>query len=152
MLIKTHLSITLFFVLLFISAVEQKILFVVVALAATFIADIDSQYSTLGRYKPFRFLQFFLKHRGFFHSLIFLFLVTMFFVLFLPVVALGFFVGYAAHLLADAFTIRGIRAFYPSKKTSSWKIKTGGRSEMALFVFFILIDLLLLFTKISSIF
>lgn len=152
MLIKTHIAITLFFVLLLISVVENKILFVVVALLATFIADVDFQFSKLGKYKIARVLQFFVKHRGVIHSFTFLVLITLFFVLFLPVLALPFFLGYGAHLLADSFTIRGIRAFWPSKKVSSWKVKTGGKLETGIFVTFVLIDLLLFFIKISGLF
>lgn len=152
MLIRTHIALTLFFILLFISNVEHKIWFVIVALLATFIADIDSKYSTLGKYKIFRFLQFFVRHRTVFHSFTFLVLITMFFVLFFPVVALPLFLGYGSHLLLDGFSVRGIRAFYPLKKRASWKIKTGSRLETSVFVFLVLIDLLLVFYRVFSIF
>jgi len=54
MLIKTHLAITLFFILLFLSNIEHKLVFVLVALLATFIPDIDFKYSKIGKYKAFR--------------------------------------------------------------------------------------------------
>lgn len=152
MLIRTHLSITLFFVLLVISSIEHKLAFVLVALIATFIPDVDSQFSSLGKKKTFRILQFFIKHRGMLHSFSFLFMLSLFFVLFFPIIALGFFLGYGLHLLADSFTIKGITPFYPYKKKSSGRIRTGGKSETSIFVFFVLADLWLLIWKVLIIF
>lgn len=148
MLIRTHLAITLFFILIFISSVEGKIVFAVVAFLATFIADVDSKHSTLGKRKIFRPLQFFVKHRTILHSFTFLILITAFFALFYPIIALGFFVGYGSHLLADSFTVRGIRAFYPSKKVTHGGLKTGSRAEIVVLAFFVFIDLFLLLYQI----
>jgi len=83
MLIRTHIAITLFFILLFIGSVENEIVFVFVALLATLIPDVDSKNSTFGNKKIFRPLQFFIKHRGFVHSFTFLILITFIFVMFL---------------------------------------------------------------------
>ena len=148
MLIRTHLLITLFFVLLFLPFMEYQTSFVIVALIATFIPDIDTKFSSLGRKKIFRILQFFVQHRGFLHSFSFLFLITIFFILFFPILAFGFFLGYGLHLLADSFTINGIKPFYPLKKRVCGKIKTGGRVEVSLFVFFLILDLFLIFFRI----
>jgi membrane-bound metal-dependent hydrolase YbcI (DUF457 family) len=149
MLIKTHLSITLFLILILISSVENKILFVVVAILATFLADIDSQYSTLGKKKVFRILQFFIRHRTVFHSFIFLFLLTALFVFFLPVIALPFFLGYGSHLIADSFTMRGIRPFYPLKSLAYGKLRTGSKTETSIFLTFLTLDIFLFFMNIS---
>lgn len=143
MLIRTHLAVTLMGILFLIDKVEAQYTFVIVALVATFIPDIDTAYSKLGKEKIFRPLQFFVRHRGFIHSFSFLFLVVLAFVLFWPVGALPFFLGYGLHLFLDSFSIEGIRPFYPYSKTSSGKIRTGGRVEIGLFLIFILIDLLL---------
>ena len=43
MLLKTHLAIVVFFILLLIPSVEHKLVFVLVALIATYIPDIDSR-------------------------------------------------------------------------------------------------------------
>src|SRR3989344_2067348 len=149
MLIHTHLSITLFFVLLILSDVnsEYRIIFVFMALVSTFIPDIDSRFSTLGKRKPLRIIQFFIKHRGIIHSFTFLFLITLIFILFLPVVSLGFFLGYSIHLFTDSLTLTGIRPFYPSKKRVSGNIRTGGKTEILIFVIFLLTDLWLLSWK-----
>ncbi len=152
MLIKTHLSITLFFVLLFILTVEHKLVFAFVALTATFIPDIDSKFSSLGKKKPFRILQFFIKHRGIIHSFTFLLIIALFLVLFLPIAALPFFLGYGLHLLADSFTVKGIKPFYPFNKKSCGKIRTGGKSEIFVFALFVLADLFLLNLRVFSFF
>jgi inner membrane protein len=152
MLIRTHLSITLFFILLFISSVEHQFVFVVVALISTFIPDIDSKFSVLGKKKSVRILQFFIKHRGLFHSFSFLIIITLFFVLFFPILALPFFLGYGLHLFADSFTIMGIRPFYPYRKKTLGKIKTGGKSETIIFVAFFIINLGLLGIRIFEVF
>ncbi len=150
MLTRTHLAITLFFVLIFISYIENKAVFVVVAFLATLIPDIDSKYSKSGNKKTFRLLQFFVNHRGFFHSYIFLLLITLFFALFIPVLAFAFFLGYSVHLFTDSFTKKGIQPFYPYKKTLSGSIRTGGRIEIIVFTFFVLADLFLIAFKILA--
>ena len=141
MLIRTHLAITVLGILLLISSVEYKPVFIAVALFATFIPDVDSGFSTLGRQKPSRILQMFVNHRGFIHSFSFLLLATLFFVLFIPLIALPFFLGYGLHIFADSFTIEGIKPFYPSKKTVAGKIRTGSFVETSLFVSLIVINL-----------
>ncbi|MBT4375986.1 metal-dependent hydrolase [archaeon] len=148
MLIRTHLSITIFGILILISHIEDKFVFVVLALFFTFVPDIDTKMSSLGRKKIFRPLQFFVKHRGIFHSYTFLLAVTFILVLFLPVVALPFFLAYALHLFADSFTKDGIYPFYPWKSKSSWKIKSGGKIEISVFVTFIILDAVILLLKI----
>ncbi|MCK5624528.1 metal-dependent hydrolase [Candidatus Pacearchaeota archaeon] len=130
---------------------ENKVIFVIVALIATFIPDIDTKFSKLGKKKVFRPLQFFVSHRGFFHSFIFLGLIILLFLLFLPIIIFPFALGYSSHLLADAFTIQGIRPFYPFKTRIKGKIKTGGRLEIIVFVCFLITDLLLLSSMMLNI-
>lgn len=148
MLIKTHLVIGLFGILLFLPFVEGKIVFVLVALIATLLPDVDSAYSTLGHKRFFGFLQFFVKHRGILHSFTFLILLTVIFVFFIPTLALGFFLGYSLHLFADSFTKEGIIFFFPFKAKSVGKIKTGGRIETVIFVLFLMIDILLVLMRL----
>ncbi len=144
MLIKTHLAITLFFVLLLLPFVSHKIIFILISLIATYLPDIDLENSKLGRKIIFRPLQFFAKHRGFFHSFSFLFLLTFIFLMIIPKIALGFFVGYASHLVADSFTLNGITPFPPWKKKISGKIRTGSGIEKILFFILLVIDILLI--------
>lgn len=148
MLFKTHIVISIFFILLFILSVEHKIAFVLTALLATLIPDVDSRFSIIGRKKVFRILQFFVKHRGIFHSFSFLSVITLFFVLFLPVLAFPFFLGYGLHLLIDSFSVKGIMPFYPYRKTLSGRIRDGGKAEVLIFVLFIFLDIVIFFVKI----
>ena len=91
----------------------------------------------------FRILQIFSTHRGFFHSFTFLILITIVFSMFIPVLALGFFVGYSSHLLSDSFTKEGIMPFYPWKKKSYGMLRTGGKIETGIFLGFVVADLFL---------
>ena len=149
MQIRTHLAITILFILIFLSSVNNKFVFVLVALFATFIPDIDTRYSKLGKRKLARILQFFTKHRGIIHSFTFLLSITFILVLVLPIASFGFFLGYGLHLLADSFTITGIMPFYPSKKKALWKIKTGGRFESFIFLIFVVVSIVLLIERIG---
>lgn len=145
MLIRTHLALIIAVILLFIPHLHNQFLFAVIALAATFLPDIDTGFSTLGKRKEFRFLQFFVRHRGFIHSLTFCLLITLILVYFLPSIALPFFLGYSLHLFGDAFSIEGIQPFWPYRKVSNWRFKTGSLTETSFFVSLILLDILLFF-------
>ncbi len=144
MLIKTHLAITLFFVLILLPFVSYKIIFILISLLATYIPDIDIKNSKIGRKIIFRPLQFFASHRGIFHSFSFLFLLTFIFLMIIPKIALGFFVGYASHLVADSFTLNGITPFPFWKKKISGILRTGSGTEKILFFILLVIDILLI--------
>ena len=151
MLLKTHLAITVFFVLVLINSVTSvsgKIIFVLMALISTYLPDVDSRFSSIGHRKLSRILQFFTKHRGITHSFTFLLAITFFLVLFSPLISLGFFLGYGLHLMADSFTRDGIRPFYPLKLSSKGGLKTGSRFEISIFVFFVVADLLFFAVKV----
>jgi inner membrane protein len=151
MLFRTHIALAIFLILLFLSKIEHKISFVLVLFAAAIIPDIDTRFSKIGQKKIFRLLQFFVKHRGLFHSFIFLMFITMFFVLFVPVISLPFFLGYSSHLMLDSFTIEGIYPFYPFKKRIFGSIKTGGKNEIILLIIIVLISIALIIAKVFSI-
>ena len=148
MLFRTHIAIAIFFILLFLSKIEHKITFVLVLFVAAIIPDIDTRFSKVGKKKIFRLLQFFVKHRGLFHSFIFLAFITLMLVLFLPIVSLPFFLGYSSHLMLDSFTIEGIYPFYPFKKRIFGSIKTGGKNEIILLIIITLISVAMIITKV----
>ena len=152
MMTRTHLAIVAFAILDLIGYVENKLVFVTIALIATLIPDIDTEFSSLGKKRIFRSLQWFVKHRGLIHSFTFLILITILFTLFIPFLAFGFFVGYSLHLFADSFTIDGIQPFFPVKKKIAGKIRVGGIVEVSVFVFFVLADAFLLVMKIVAYF
>lgn len=152
MLGRTHVAITIAFILLFLPHIAaNKIIFVCVALLATLLPDIDNDASTLGKHKIFRFLQFFVKHRGFLHSLTFCILVSLAFAFFLPLFALAFFLGYSLHLFADSFTEQGITPFWPWKRVSQWHFRTGSHAETTLFIILVAVDIILLVSFIFRI-
>ena len=151
MFIRTHLLIALFFALLLLPYAEYKLIFIVVVLIATFIPDIDSKFSKIGRKKTFRILQFFVKHRGVIHSFTFLIIISLIFLFVFPIIVFPFFLGYGLHLLIDGFTRQGIRPFYPFRIKIRGIIKTGGMCETFIFVLFLILDLVLIFERIFSI-
>jgi membrane-bound metal-dependent hydrolase YbcI (DUF457 family) len=152
MLFRTHVIIALFFVLPFFQQIPNPVAFLPAFLIASVIPDIDTPFSKIGHYKIFRIFNAFTKHRGMIHSFTFLFFISILIFIFFKEILLAFVLGYSLHLILDAFTISGIMPLYPLKFRLRGKIKTGRLIENFIFVLFILIDLLLIFNKISSIF
>lgn len=144
---KTHVAIAIFFILIFLPYVENKVSFAVVALIATIIPDLDTARSRIGSKKIFRILQFFVKHRGFIHSFTVAFSISMILAFFFPIAAFGFFLGYGVHLVSDSFTKEGIVPFWPINKRVNGFFITGGKNELFLFMLFILGILFLLLTR-----
>ena len=143
MLLRTHLALVVFVIILFVQYVNNKLLFIFIALIATMLPDIDTSFSTIGKFKGFRFFQFFVRHRGFIHSFTFCILISLLLAVFWPVISLAFFIGYGSHLFMDSFTVEGIQPFWPYKKKSSWRLRTGSLIETSLFLIFVFIDLIL---------
>jgi len=144
MMMKTHLVISAAAALFLLPHVNDKIIFLPIVLFATSLPDIDSMHSELGHRWYFRPLQFFLKHRGVMHSFTFCILVALAFSFYIPVLALPFFLGYSSHLIADSFTIDGIRPFWPLSGEVEGKIRTGGVIEEGIYYSFILVSFILL--------
>jgi inner membrane protein len=152
MLIKTHLAITTFFVLLLLPFVEFKLIFIVVSILATYIPDIDSPSSKIGNHWYFRPIQWVSSHRGKIHSFTFLIFITLILVFFFPILSFPFFLGYSSHLFADSFTLEGIHPFYPSKVISNGDVRTGGIFEMGILFGFLVADISLFIIRLSSVF
>ena len=110
------------------------------------IVDLDSKKSKVGNYFVFRPLQFFVKHRGFMHSLLFGFLLMVVFSMFSVNVAFGLIVGFLSHLFLDCLTKQGVMLFWPvSTKRIGFFIKSGGLVEDVLFVFLLLLNIFMVF-------
>lgn len=140
---KTHLAIAALFIILFIPLVSTPVLFSFVALFAAALPDIDTKFSSIGRLKINRILQFVSKHRGVFHSLTFCLAVSLLLAFFIPVLAFAFFLGYSLHIFTDSFTKEGIPVFWPLGKRASGFLVTGGVVEKGVFFSFIAIDFVL---------
>lgn len=152
MMLRTHLAIIVLIIILFLPSISGKIAFTLAALIATLIPDIDTGYSTLGKMKGFRLLQFFARHRGIFHSLTFGIAASIALAFFWPSISLGFFLGYSVHLFFDSFTRDGIMPFWPYKKTSYGIMKTGTLTETTIFIVLVIFDFILLIVMIGKIF
>ncbi len=150
MLLKTHLAISAFAMILFVSLVKNPFVFLIMCIFGTILPDMDTPFSGTGKVKIARLFQVFTRHRGFIHSLTFCFALSLILAIFLPITAFGFFLGYSLHLIADGFTKDGISPFWPYSKKAFGKIKTGGVVEKgALFVFVIADFILLMFTLLK---
>lgn len=148
MLIRTHLVVSVFFALLFLDyfvTLENKVLFFLVAVISTFLPDIDSKTSKLGRKKYFRFIQFIAGHRKWLHSFVFLGIVFFVIYLFSKVIAFGFLLGYGTHLFGDALTLKGIKPLYPLNFKLKGFIKSGGFFELILFFVLVVVGLLFIY-------
>ncbi|VVB82088.1 LexA-binding, inner membrane-associated putative hydrolase [uncultured archaeon] len=145
MLFRTHVVITLFFILLFFPNILNPLIFIPVAIFAAIIPDIDSPTSKIGHHLIFRPLNFFTKHRGIIHSFSFLFLISILIFFSYKEILIPFVFGYSLHLFLDAITIQGIIPFYPAKIKIRGRIKTGGIAEIFIFSAFVLADLYFLF-------
>ncbi len=141
MLLRTHLALVVLAILLFVNHVNNPLLFIFVVLISTALPDIDTSFSTLGKIKGFRFLQFFVRHRGLIHSFTFCILISLLLALFIPKISFAFFIGYSLHLFVDSFTYEGIMPFWPYSKKSSWRLRTGSLTETLLFLILIFVDI-----------
>lgn len=149
MLIRTHLAVAFFVGLLLVIYFDffsglDKIIFLVLVLLATYIPDVDSQKSKLGKRFFFRPLQFFVKHRDFFHSFIFMILISGFIFFISEVAFYGFLIGYLIHLIVDCFSVGGVRIFWPAKFRVRGFVKTNGILEWLVFSLFFCLGIVLL--------
>ena len=147
MLFKTHLAVALLIALILLFF-NVNIMFVVIFVIASLLADIDSPFSKIG--KKVKILNYMFAHRGFFHSLFALLIFSILLSFIDYLLALAFFLGYFLHLLLDSFTRQGIFLFFPfSTKRSKGKVKVGTLLENILFfvVLFVIIILLFFYLK-----
>ena len=146
MLFHTHLLIAVAFFLIirsFYPSINTP-LFLVILLFGSILPDIDEPKSTINRWSGIigRIITFFAKHRGFFHSLLFITIISSVIYYFLnPQYALALSLGFLAHLIGDGVTPMGIELLYPfSSFRINGPIKVGSWAEkviMALLVVFI---------------
>lgn len=90
--------------------------FLFLVLLGSVLPDIDERKSKIAKGSGLIGLVvgFFFKHRGFFHSLVFLVLAVLLVKLFFgDYYGWGLFLGLAGHLLLDSMSKKGINWFYP---------------------------------------
>jgi len=142
MQLRTHLAIGIFFVLMLANYFDNKWIFILMVIAGTIFPDLDSSYSAFGKFLVFRPFQFFIKHRGVFHSFTFAVLSSALIYFFWKTLAFGFFLGYSVHLIADCFTYSGVRIFWPLDFKVKGFLKTGGVVDEILFIVLVIINLI----------
>jgi len=142
MLKRTHLAVGIGLVLYFIDIpqLKNKLIFIPIVLIASLLPDIDSGFSTLGRSRLIRPVQWIFSHRGIIHTFTTCIFISALFAFFLPVIAFPFFLGYSFHLLLDSFTPQGIQPFWPLKKKSTGSVVVGGKIESTIFVLILIVD------------
>ena len=147
MMFKTHIVFSLFLVLMYLSFyhVSSLILFLAIFFIGVMSPDLDNPVSKIGR--KFKLtsnaIKFVFGHRGIFHSL--LFVAAIYLILrsfFSNFAAFAFSFGYLTHLVGDAFTLDGVNFLYPSKLGMRGFLRTGGSMEYAIFIFFLVVDVL----------
>jgi len=151
MLIKTHLVFAVLAYLFLFEYIDNKVVFLLALLVATVFVDIDSRNSRIGKHWYLRPLQWIVKHRGIFHTLLFAFGLSFLIYFFSHSAGLGFLLGYVLHLLLDCFTVSGVRLFSPfSRIKIGFFIKTGGLIEQILFVLALLFDVFIIWKSVFN--
>lgn len=136
MLGRTHTVIGLLIGFLIIESVEAsftgKVAIVVLALAGVVLPDVDIGTSMLG--KRLKMFSWFVKHRGFFHTPIFLLLSVILLTPFLTTMQLiAFSAGMVSHLLLDGMTPKGI-PLLTERIRMKGMVKTDGVFENVFFL------------------
>ncbi len=144
MLSRTHFVMSLLAGLVLMKSVSNPALFLVIVVVSSFIPDIDSYSSKIGKKFSSRVITAFTKHRGVIHSLFFLVLIGVILKFYSPLISLGFIIGYGIHLFGDLLTKQGLRIFYPFKFKIKGFIKTGGVAENSLFIILGVADIILI--------
>lgn len=114
--------------------------FLIVAMLASMVPDIDNPSSKLG--KNVKIFGYVFLHRGFFHSLPALVLFTFIVWKLVPICAFAFFLGYISHLMLDNMNYQGIYWLYPLKYRIKGFTRSNGLFEKFLFYGLVLACLL----------
>jgi inner membrane protein len=148
MLLKTHLAFGLFVAILalyFIQPANQMLFTFLVLLGAAF-PDIDHPKSRLGQMAwPIAYM---FEHRGFFHSFfaIALFPAAIYLLSGSLTYTIAFLLGYASHILADAFNTQGIMPLHPIIKFRfRGFLRTGAFYEYAIMFLLMAVNIFSLF-------
>ena len=145
MMFRTHVLFALLIGIIFhsFSNGQWPVFFPLILISAG-LPDLDNSQSKFGR--KLKFLSWFFKHRGIFHSLFFVFVISLLgWWFFGNVVFWGLFLGSLSHLIADGFTLSGVNLLYPFKQLKlKGFVKTNGMMESAIFYLLLIIDAALL--------
>jgi inner membrane protein len=151
MIFLTHLSFALLLALTALMSYDPSIsavLFLAVALVSSLLPDIDCATSTLG--KRIRPLSYFLEHRGFFHSIVFVIIASLVVYAVSGAVdySLAFILGYGSHLLLDCLNPSGVMLLWPLRVKTKEPFRTGKLVDLGLLILFLMLSGLLLYFKL----
>ena len=143
MLLRTHLAISFAIAFYFVNFVSHEFWFISVVLLSGILPDFLHRFFSINNISD----KFQIKEPqgGIFHTYTFCVLVSIIMLFIHPfaaVLALPFFIGYSFHLLADSFTKRGIRPFWPIKTVSSGMVDSGGKVETSIFFVFVVLSII----------
>lgn len=149
MMYYTHFAFGLLIALLSLDFldIQNKLLFVLIALFFSVFPDIDNTKSKIGKENKLisRIINFFFGHRGFFHTIYPPLILFFIFYNINNELGTAVLVGYISHLFIDGMTKNGIRLFYPliNRKINGF-FKTNSISEKIFFLIVFLLDLYIL--------
>ena len=136
------MAIGFFSMMLFLDKVDNKWIFVPVVLIASFLPDIGRGFRLARGRTIFKFTRVFSSLDGMFKSFTVCVLIAFLFAYYFPILAFPFFLGYAINLIADSWSVEGIRPFWPF--AYELKGKVGGVVEESIFIVFLLFDVMAL--------
>ncbi|MBI4148900.1 metal-dependent hydrolase [Candidatus Woesearchaeota archaeon] len=114
---------------------------IAVAAFASLLPDVDHPDAKAGRYMPLSFL---FEHRGFFHSIAALAMMSGIGLAFFPGYTAAIAIGYGSHILGDALSRKGIMPFHPfSRMRIHGFFRVGGLVEHLLAAAFLIADIYL---------
>ncbi len=125
----THLAFSLFLGLL---VLPDRPLLIAAFLLGSFVPDIDTATSFLG--KRIRAIGWLFLHRGIFHSLVMLVMLSAIVFVFSNEAGIAFGLGFAGHLALDSLNPAGVRWLFPMKSRLRGFVVTGGIGEGLVFL------------------
>jgi inner membrane protein len=149
MMFYTHLAFGILVSLISINIfnIDNKIIFILVAILFSIFPDIDQRQSKIGKkYKCTSIIvNFLFGHRGLFHSIYIPLALYFVFYYINNEVGIAILVGYFSHLFMDSITKHGIKPLYPLiNKKINGAIKTNSILEKILFLIITLLVFYLL--------
>ena len=147
MLFRTHLAFALLLFCLIIGTFKGMLLFLIFVLIGAAFVDIDSSSSKIGKAWFLRPLQYIVRHRGMFHSLLFSIFISVLVWFVNKNAGYGFALGYGSHLFLDCLTPIGLKVLWPfSDAVFRFPIvRTGSLIENMIFVLMLLGDVFLVY-------
>ncbi len=144
---RTHMAIGLLTGLLLYSLLHQQwYIFIPLVVLGSLLPDIDHQNSKINRMLPItRWIPYFFKHRGFFHSIFpAIILYGAFYAAKLDYIGLPLTLGYLSHLASDCFTRLGCNLLHPiSTLRIQGPIMTNGLMEFLTLATILVVDALI---------